>query len=368
MVDSAGHPQPYFRVVDPVTHEVLSTSFGMGHVFGSAMVQPAADSMAGTDADTFWAWGVNGGYGPKITAFYSTDLITWKNGTAFEIKNRTEVGFGGMCNNAVTRLDTPPGTPPAYVMAIESNMGKEYLQATFAYLNSSNLSQGWTQFDPKTYHYTDREYSACPTIRHFAGWFYVASLFSPCCGNAPRYQQVLVRSRDLKTWATCVHSFANVSQSICTACNIEFCHNAPYLFELTIHLFNDGWDTLPRRPALPDVPAGPMNTTRPGWTRTGNGSKYNPILCPLFDEANDKRVGTTQWNYNTSTQLTAAQRENIAKATDFSNSDMDWSDDGKGGVYISYGWSNQASFSNMFLAAAEVRNATQQEWLESFFD
>ena len=34
------------------------------------------------------------------------------------------------------------GTAPAYVMAIESNMGKEYLQATFAYLNSSNLSTG----------------------------------------------------------------------------------------------------------------------------------------------------------------------------------------------------------------------------------
>ena len=70
--------------------------------------------------------------GPTITAFYSTDLQTWRNGTAFHIANSTEVGFGGMCNNAVTRLDTPKGEPPAYVMAIESNMGKEYLQATFA--------------------------------------------------------------------------------------------------------------------------------------------------------------------------------------------------------------------------------------------
>ena len=55
------------------------------------------------------------------------------------------------------------------------------------------------QFDPATHRYTRREYSACPTIRHFGGWFYVAVLFSPCCGNAPRYQQVLARSRDLKT-------------------------------------------------------------------------------------------------------------------------------------------------------------------------
>ena len=50
------------------------------------------------------------------------------------------------------RLDTPKSEPPAYVMAIESSggplVGKAYLMATFAYLNSSDLSKGWTQFDP----------------------------------------------------------------------------------------------------------------------------------------------------------------------------------------------------------------------------
>ena len=94
--------------------------------------------------------------------------------------------------------------------------------------------------------------------------------------------------------------------------------------------------------------------------------RYNPILCPLNDEANDKQISPPAWNYNTT--LTAELMENVAAASDFSNSDMDWSDDGKGGVYITYGWSNQVSFANMFLNAAEVRNASQQEWLESFFD
>ena len=238
-------------------------------------------------------------------------------------------------------------------MSIESNggplVGKAFLMATFAYLNSSNLSSGWTQFPPATHHYTSHEYSACPTIRsappfvctrhdasspwasfsrrlrwsrHFAGWFYVAVLFSPCCGNAPRYQQVLVRSRDLQTWSG---------------------------------------------PALPDLPNGPMNATiANGPLRTGNGTKWNPILCPLFDEANDRKVGPPAFNYNTT--LTPEQLANIAVANDASNSDMDWSDDGRGGVFISYGWSNQESYANMFLAAAEVRNATQQEWLESFFE
>lgn len=199
MVDSAGNPRPYYRVVDPVTHEVISTSFGMDHVFGSALVQPAEDSMNHTD--TFWVWGVNAGFGPKISSFYSTDLQTWINGTAFEIKNATQVGFSGMCNNAVTRLDTLPqvGTPPAYVMAIESNgnekggldLSKTQCATTFAYLNRSNLSSGWTQFNPRTHQYTSREYSACPTIRHYNGWYYVATLFSPAYDNAPRYQQVM---------------------------------------------------------------------------------------------------------------------------------------------------------------------------------
>jgi hypothetical protein len=62
------------------------------------------------------------------------------------------------------------------------------------------------------------------------------------------------------------------------------------------------------------------------------------------------------------------QRGNIVASSDASNSDMDRSDDGQGGIYISYGWSNQASFANMFLAAAEVQSPMQREWLESFFE
>ena len=62
------------------------------------------------EQDTFWAWGVHGGYGAEITSFRSTNLMTWTNATSFQIKNSTEVGFSGICNNAVSRLDTPKGT------------------------------------------------------------------------------------------------------------------------------------------------------------------------------------------------------------------------------------------------------------------
>ena len=54
------------------------------------------------------------GFQNRIDSYYSTNLREWINGTAFEIKNATEVGFSGIANNAVTRLDTPKGEPPAY--------------------------------------------------------------------------------------------------------------------------------------------------------------------------------------------------------------------------------------------------------------
>jgi len=140
---------------------------------------------------TVWVWGVDGlGFQSRIDSYYSTNLQEWINGTAFEIKNATEVGFSGIANNAVTRLDTPKGEPPAYVMSIESNggplVGKAFLMATFAYLNSSNLSSGWTQFPPATHHYTSHEYSACPTIRsappfvlHTARFFSLGFVLTP---------------------------------------------------------------------------------------------------------------------------------------------------------------------------------------------
>ena len=121
--------------------------------------------------------------------------------------------------------------PPSYVMAIESSglplvSGKIWLMITFAV--SSDLSKEWTQLDPRTHYYTNLEYTACPTIRHFGGWYYVAVAFSPCCGNAPNFSEMLVRSRDLKNWSG---------------------------------------------PALPAVPAGSLNTSLPGFERAGNGTK-----------------------------------------------------------------------------------------------
>ena len=134
-------------------------------------------------------------------------------------------------------------------MAIDStglpeSIAKIWVMQTF--LVSSDLTKPWAQLDPKTHKYTDREYTGCSTIRHFGGWYYLAVLFSPCCGNAPIFQYMMVRSRDLNNWSG---------------------------------------------PALPAVPQTNLNTTLPGFSRTGNGTKYNPFVSPLFDVATPSKKG-----------------------------------------------------------------------------
>ena len=72
---------------------------------------------------------------------------------------------------------------------------------------------------------------------------------------------------------------------------------------------------------------------------------------PAVDVANDKRVCQPAFNYQTERDIRA--KAEVQMAGDIGDSDIDWSDDGCGGVHIAYGWSNRASYKNMFLAAAQ---------------
>lgn len=55
----------------------------------------------------------------------------------------------------------------------------------------------------------------------------------------------------------------------------------------------------------------------------------------------------------------------IANATDNNNSDIDFCDDGEGGVYIVYSWGNQQGIE--FLGAAMVQNSTERQWVQGYF-
>ena len=54
----------------------------------------------------------------------------------------------------------------------------------------------------------------------------------------------------------------------------------------------------------------------------------------------------------------------IAQATDINNSDIDFVDV-NGTVYMVYSWGNQRG--TEFLGAAQVLNATTDQWLMSYF-
>ena len=93
-----------------------------------------------------------------------------------------------------------------------------------------------------------------------------------------------------------------------------------------------------------------------------SGTAFNPMLAH-GDTKLDRAINPNQWNYNTN--FSAAMKTLISNARDINNSDIDFCDDGKGGVYIVYSWGNQEGIE--FLGAAMVENTTSQEWLESYF-
>ena len=68
--DSAMNSSAYYRFRGVASPFSIAPSFGVGHSFGSAMVQPAADGV-----DTMWVFGVDGNQ-TYISAFKSTDLQT----------------------------------------------------------------------------------------------------------------------------------------------------------------------------------------------------------------------------------------------------------------------------------------------------
>lgn len=276
----------YYRFRD-VSSQEITPSFGRGHWFGSALVQRAVDSA--NEVDTMWVFGTDTHNQTYISAFKSTDLITWSKTTAIQLPSNY-VAF----NNAATK----DGDDSSFTMAIEIGKPADIVGAGFTsvFARSTDLESGFTLLDPAVHVYTKAEYSACPTIRKFGAYFYVATLFSSRNG----YQEMLVRSKDLINWE------------------------------------------------------GPHGTS--------NGTAYNPILAH-GDNKLDRAINQNSWNYNTN--FSEAMKSLISNATDINNSDIDFCDDGRGGVYISYSWGNQEGIE--FLAAAMVESTTEQEWLESYF-
>ena len=164
----------YFRFVDAETGEA-TPAFAHGYDLGCAFAE----------GGTMWAFGVDQWDGSKIAAFRSDDLEHWERRDALELPG------WGLFNTSVCKAGD------RYVMAIEVGRPPEVVGVPFTtrFAGSTDLKT-WTLL-PENRVFTKDRYSACPTIRHLDGWFYMTYLEAR---PGPRYETHIVRSRDLATW------------------------------------------------------------------------------------------------------------------------------------------------------------------------
>ena len=166
---------PYFRFRQVGGNLSVTVPFGLGYAFGSALVQPAADSATGLD--TMWVFGTDSNQS-YVDAFKSTDLISWTHTRALQLEWTDSYPAGSFkaFNNAVTKNDKG-----GYTMAIELGAPSDIVgtgfTSVFAEVEGNDLSTGFQLLDPFKHVYTPAEYSACPTIRHYGSYFYVFTLF-----------------------------------------------------------------------------------------------------------------------------------------------------------------------------------------------
>ena len=164
----------YFRFIDVETGRP-TPAFAHGYDLGCAYAE-------GGSIGTF---GVDHWDGTKIVAFRSDDLKTWESHPALELPG------WGLFNTSVCKAGD------RYVMAIEVGMPPEVVGVPFTnrFAESKDLNN-WKLL-PEECVFTKERYSACPSIRHLGGWFYMTYLEAR---PGPRYETYVVRSRDLIRW------------------------------------------------------------------------------------------------------------------------------------------------------------------------
>jgi alpha-L-fucosidase len=164
----------YFRFIDVETGRA-TPAFAQGYHLGCAHAE----------GPTMWAFGVDRWDGSKVVAFRSDDLESWESRPALELPG------WGLFNTSVCRAGD------RYIMAIEVGRPPEVVGVPFtARFAESRDLKAWRLL-PDDRVFTKDRYSACPTIRHVDGMFYMTYLEAR---PGPRYETYIVRSRDLIRW------------------------------------------------------------------------------------------------------------------------------------------------------------------------
>jgi hypothetical protein len=164
----------YFRFIDVATGKA-TPAFAQGCHLGCAYAE----------GGSMWAFGVDQWDGTRVVAFRSDDLQRWEEHKALELPG------WGLFNTSVCKAGE------RYVMAIEVGRPPEVVGVPFTarFAESRNLKD-WKLL-PESCVFTKERYSACPSIRHLDGLFYMTYLEAR---PGPRYETHIVRSKDLIRW------------------------------------------------------------------------------------------------------------------------------------------------------------------------
>ena len=74
---------PYYRFRQVAGDLDVTPPFALGYGFGSALVQPANESVSGQD--TMWVFGTDHNQ-TYVDAFHSTDLVNWTQSRALQLQ------------------------------------------------------------------------------------------------------------------------------------------------------------------------------------------------------------------------------------------------------------------------------------------
>lgn len=163
----------YITLKDAKTGKLLGQC-GEGHGLASALVHNGKLYVFASRWDN--------GQWRDVTVFHSSDLKHWESALALQGTNE------GVFNTSVCK------GPDGFVLAYETD-DPAYPAFTIKFARSKDLLR-WTKQPDATFG-TNR-YTACPCVRHAAGYYYVLYLER----RSPRwfFETYITRSKDLKHW------------------------------------------------------------------------------------------------------------------------------------------------------------------------
>ena len=197
----------FIQLVDYATLEVLVSPIPGTEAFEMAS--------ATVHAGKLWVFGTNGVNTSRISCFSSGDPLN-RSSTAWDAVVSLHLPPGLVAFN--TDVHQVSGSDPLHparqhIMVIETNsiFGTPAAgwAAFFAETNASTPDRGWQLLDPPLGHLVDSSrtmMTACPSVRFFGGWYYVATTTQgPACpaagwvGTRSALCVVVLRSRTLRS-------------------------------------------------------------------------------------------------------------------------------------------------------------------------